>query len=59
MRMGGSTFLNELRNSDSIGISYLKFTKGRLNDKGELDSNVNRWFTTNKFFEIGKRFDDI
>ena len=56
--MGGLTYDNEIIGNDSVGISYLNFTKGRLNDKGELDSSVSRWFTTNKFFEIGKRFDD-
>ena len=58
MTMGGKTYLNEIRGSNSVGIPYLNFTKGRLNDKGELDSNANRWFTTNNFFEIGKRVDD-
>ena len=57
MGMGGSTFSNEISGNDPIGISYLNFTKGRLNEKGELDPSANRWFTTNKFFEIGKRFD--
>lgn len=55
MSMSASTFKNEI--DGEIGISYLNFTKGRLNDKGELDSTVSRWFTTNKFFEIGKRID--
>ena len=55
MSMSAKTFKNEIEGN--IGISYLDFTKGRINDKGELDSSVSRWFTTNKFFEIGKRFD--
>jgi hypothetical protein len=55
--MGSKTFTDEIRSNDSIGIPYLNFTQGRLNDNGELNPNDNQWFTTNKFFEIGKRFD--
>ena len=56
MSMSASTFKNEI--NGNIGISYQDFTKGRLNDNGELDSSISRWFTTDKFFEIGKRIDD-
>ena len=52
MSMSASTFKNEI--DGDIGISYLDFTKGRLNDNGELDSTISRWFTTDKFFEIGR-----
>ena len=55
MSMSASTFKNEIKGN--IGISYRDFIKGRLNDKGELDSNIERWFTTDKFFEIGERID--
>ena len=55
--MAGETYAKEIRGN--TGISYLNFTKGRINDKGELDSSASRWFTTNGFFEIGKREDDI
>ena len=55
MRMGGSTFANEIKGV--IGIPYFNFTKGRLNDKGQLDSSASKWFTTNGYFEIGYRFD--
>ena len=56
--MSADTYRNEISGNDSAAIPYLNFTKGRLNDKGELDSSVSRWFTTNRFFEIGKRVDD-
>lgn len=57
MKMGGQTWGDEIKGRDYI-IPYLNFTKGRLNDKGELDSSSSRWFTTNRFFEIGKKVDD-
>ena len=55
MLMAAQTYSNEIKGN--IGISYLNFTKGRINDKGELDSSVSRWFSTSGFYEIGKRED--
>ena len=55
MLFAAATYANEIKGN--IGISYLNFTKGRINDKGELDSSASRWFSTNDFFEIGKRID--
>ena len=55
--MGGATYSNEIRGNDTFALSYLDFTEGRLNDKGENDPDISRWFTTNRFFEIGQRLD--
>ena len=49
MTIGGKTFTNEIRGGDSIGIPYLCFTQGRLNEKGEVDTSDSRWFMTIKF----------
>ena len=54
--MSAATYGNEIKGN--IGISYQNFTKGRLNDQGELDSSASRWFTTNGFYSIGRREDD-